>query len=127
MPREKLPERRRAVKIHFDHVLEWGPKNLPGKTIPYSATLGYYDDGRLGEIFLEYVKASTMMDIAVRDAAIVLSIGLQYGMDPEALVDSFLQDALGRPEGVLGQLMRKLRDENLLKIFPFDGLKPGRR
>lgn len=128
MTREKLPNRRRAVTIDFDHVIERGVNGLPGKSVPYRATLGYYDDGRLGEVFIESAqKVATGTDIAVRDAAIGVSIGLQYGVDAEVLVPSFLRDANGRSEGVLGQLMEKLREENLLKIFPFKGLHGSER
>lgn len=128
MSREKLPNRRRGITFEFEHVLEYGPNNLVAKSVPYLATTGYYDDGRLGEVFLvSAAKVSTQSDIAVKDAAIALSVGLQYGVPPEELVSSFLHDSMGRPEGALGQLLKRLQDENLLCIFPFDGLKGAAR
>lgn len=119
MTREKLPERRRSITVDFDHVLEYGPNGLPARSASYIATLGYYDDGRLGEIFIESAqKVATSTDIAIRDAAIGLSIGLQYGVPIQA--DSFLHDASDRPEGALGQLLAKITNDGLLTIAPWD-------
>lgn len=128
MSRERLPNRRRTITIDFNHVVEWGPNGLPGNAVPYRAGLGYYNDGRLGEIFIESAqKVATNLDIAIRDAAIAVSIGLQYGVDAEALVPSFLHNAAGRPEGALGQLLEKIKKDGLLRIFAFDGLEGSER
>lgn len=74
MTRELLPDRRAAESFEIE-----------AKGITYTATLGFYDDGRLGEIFLCGPKAGTDVEINARAAAVVTSIALQYGATPEVL------------------------------------------
>lgn len=99
MTRERLPTRRYSETLDFTHVTP------TGHPIPHSATLGYYPDGRLGEVFIGTGKVGTDVDVAVKDAAILASFALQHGATVEDLHAAMTRDARGRPEGVLGTLL----------------------
>lgn len=93
MTRTRLPARRRNETIRFEHA---------GHT--YFATLGYYEDGWLGELFLSSGKVGTALDVATRDSAIAISFALQYGCTAEMIRGAFLRDEDGTPHGALGRL-----------------------
>jgi hypothetical protein len=86
MSRERLPNRRAAEKINFEHC---GRK--------WTLTVGRFADGRVAEIFLDLPKASDLAEMA-RESALAVSLALQSGCP---LIT--LQHALrGREAGPLG-------------------------
>jgi hypothetical protein len=102
--REVLPQRRRSETFGFEHVHQDGSKT------PFTATVGYYEDGRPGEIFLSARKVTSAVDIMVRDSAILLSFALQYGVPARKLREAMLRGEDGRPHGVMGTLLDRLED-----------------
>jgi len=50
---------------------------------------GEYDDGRLGEIFIDMHKEGAAFRSLMNNFAIAISIGLQYGVPMEEFVDAF--------------------------------------
>ena len=104
MPRTRLPARRRAETFEFVHVT---PNNA---NIPLRATIGFYDDGRIGEVFLSSSKIGTDLDIAIKDGAILLSFALQFGATVEEIRASMTRSAAGKPEGAMGTLLDLLVD-----------------
>lgn len=100
MPREPLPNRRQTIRMQF-----W-----VGKII-YTATLGYYDDGRLGEVFLNAGKIGTESNVIARDSAIAISFALQHGCTVEMARTAFTRDADGNAEGPLGILFDMLVEQ----------------
>lgn len=97
--RDALPPRRASETFDFVH-------SVPGhQGINYIATIGFYDDGRPGEVFLNAEKLTTDLDIAARDSAILLSYALQFGADPASIALSMARDEEGRPLGVMGRLL----------------------
>lgn len=99
MTRERLPQRRASETFDFTHFTP------TGAGVPHKATLGYYGDGRIGEIFIGTGKVGTDVDVAVKDAAILASFALQSGVKVEDMRDAMTRDARGRPEGVMGTLL----------------------
>lgn len=97
--REHLPHRRRSETFEFDH------RYPDGSAFTYVATIGYYADGRPGEVFLQAAKTGTTIDINTRDSAIALSLALQYGCPLSVIAPTFLRSGDGRPEGPLGTLV----------------------
>lgn len=97
--RERLPNRRRSESFEFEH------RNYAGAPFPYLATLGCYADGRLGEVFIYAGKVGTELDVAIKDAAILLSFALQHGATVEDIRSAMTRDAKGKPEGVMGTLL----------------------
>jgi hypothetical protein len=92
--RERLPNRRAAEMIDFEH----GGRR-------WTACISRFPDGRVGEIFLNTPKTSTIGDLAA-DAAIVASIALQFGA-PAAVIRHALA---GRDTGPLATALALLQE-----------------
>ena len=82
--RNRLPNRRPAETIAFER-----------DGSQYQMTVGYFPDGRVGEVFLNADRADSLLDILTSDAAILASLALQYGCPLDALAH-----ALRRERGV---------------------------
>jgi ribonucleoside-diphosphate reductase alpha chain len=76
--RDKLPHRRKG----------YTQKAIVGGHKVYLRT-GEYDDGRLGEIFIDMHKEGAAFRSLMNNFAIALSIGLQYGVPLEEFVEAF--------------------------------------
>ncbi|GAA4524010.1 vitamin B12-dependent ribonucleotide reductase [Chelativorans composti] len=76
--REKLPNRRKG----------YTQKAVVGGHKVYLRT-GEYDDGRLGEIFIDMHKEGAAFRAMMNNFAIAISIGLQYGVPLEEYVEAF--------------------------------------
>ncbi|MEA2823605.1 MAG: ribonucleoside-diphosphate reductase alpha chain [Alphaproteobacteria bacterium] len=76
--REKLPHRRKS----------YIQKAIVGGHKVYLHT-GEYEDGRLGEIFVDMHKEGAAFRSLMNNFAIAISIGLQYGVPLEEFVDAF--------------------------------------
>lgn len=70
--------------------------------LPYTVTVSPHDDGSIGEIFIDNHKSGTAADTAARDSAIVFSIAVQSGADPQTIRRALCRDARGNPSGPLG-------------------------
>jgi ribonucleoside-diphosphate reductase alpha chain len=75
---EKLPTRRKG----YTQKAKIGGHTLFLRT-------GEYDDGRLGEIFLDMNKEGSALRALINNFAISVSLGLQYGVPLEEYVDAF--------------------------------------
>jgi hypothetical protein len=89
--RRRLPNRRAAENF-----------NLEVADLRYSCTIGRFPDGRLGEVFLSNHKSNSAADTNARDAAIVCSIAIQHGADPETIRRALCRDSARRASGPLG-------------------------
>ncbi len=76
--REKLPGRRKG----------YTQKAVVGGHKVYLRT-GEYDDGRLGEIFIDMHKEGAAFRSLMNNFAIAISLGLQYGVPLEEFVEAF--------------------------------------
>ena len=76
--RERLPDRRKG----------YTQKAVVGGHKVYLRT-GEYDDGRLGEIFIDMHKEGAALRSFINNFAIAVSLGLQYGVPLEEYVDAF--------------------------------------
>ena len=76
--REKLPERRKG----------YTQKAVVGGHKVYLRT-GEYDDGSIGEIFIDMHKEGAGFRAMMNNFAIAISVGLQYGVPLEEFVDAF--------------------------------------
>ncbi|KQT19563.1 ribonucleotide-diphosphate reductase subunit alpha [Methylobacterium sp. Leaf399] len=76
--REKLPDRRKG----------YTQKAVVGGHKVYLRT-GEYNDGRIGEIFIDMHKEGAAFRSLMNNFAIAISIGLQYGVPMEEYVDAF--------------------------------------
>ncbi len=76
--RERMPDRRKG----------YTQKAVVGGHKVYLRT-GEYDDGRLGEIFVDMHKEGAALRSLLNNFAIAVSLGLQYGVPLEEYVDAF--------------------------------------
>ena len=76
--REKMPERRKG----------YTQKAIVGGHKVYLRT-GEYEDGNLGEIFIDMHKEGAGFRAMMNNFAIAVSVGLQYGVPLEEFVDAF--------------------------------------
>jgi ribonucleoside-diphosphate reductase alpha chain len=76
--RERMPDRRKG----------YTQKAVVGGHKVYLRT-GEYDDGRIGEIFVDMHKEGAALRSLLNNFAIAVSLGLQYGVPLEEYVDAF--------------------------------------
>ena len=86
MTRQRLPNRRLAETFE-----------LTVAGLRYTCTVGRFPDGSIA--FLSSHKTNSAADINARDSAIVFSIAVQCGADPEAIRRALSRDSRGRASG----------------------------
>lgn len=92
--RENLAARREQTTI----TTAFGPS-------AYKISIGAYPDGRPAEVFISTDKASTDLEAIARDAAIMISIALQYGAKLEDLRSAATRDAQGFASSIIGHTL----------------------
>lgn len=99
--RELLPARRRNQTF-----------NMPfgGMNTMFTITLGYYDDGRVGEFFIDGAKIGSEMAAITHDAATIVSIGLQYGVPLDTFRHAVSRDLNNAALTVLGAVLDKINE-----------------
>ncbi|MBL4892575.1 MAG: vitamin B12-dependent ribonucleotide reductase [Rhizobiaceae bacterium] len=107
--REKLPDRRKGYTQKA---------NVGGHKV-YVRT-GEYDDGRIGEIFIDMHKEGAAFRAMMNNFAISISLGLQYGVPLEEYVEAFIftkfepagmvigNDAIKNSTSILDYIFREL-------------------
>ncbi len=85
--RHKMPDRRKG----------YIQKSQIGDHKVYLHT-GEYDDGKIGEIFIDTNKEGELVKAMMNNFAIAISLGLQYGVPLEEYVDAFI-DTKFEPSG----------------------------
>jgi len=97
--RRPLPARRNCQTFE----LPYGGLNRS-----HFVTVGYYDDGKMGEVFISGGKSGEMVEAIARDGAVLLSIALQYGADLEAIRHAITRDSMGQPSSIVGAVVDQL-------------------
>jgi ribonucleoside-diphosphate reductase alpha chain len=95
--RERLPNRRASESFTF----EYGG-------LRYHATISYFADGRVGELFITNTKPSSQSDVNARDAAVAASLALQFGCPIDVLRKALLRDPRGVASSPLGSALDHL-------------------
>lgn len=98
--RSRLPQRRDAVAVEIEH----GGHRC-------RAQLGRYADGTPGEIFIDMHKGGSSLDALVSDAAIAVSLGLQYGVPLHVLQHALRRTPSGAPASLIGAVVDCLTAE----------------
>jgi hypothetical protein len=89
--RRRLPNRRSSSQVAFEC-----------NGLRYIATVLFFPDGALAEIFLSNAKASSHSDSAAKDSAVVASLALQFGVPLETIRHALLRDSRGVASSPLG-------------------------
>ena len=102
MTRETLPPRRHCET--FD--IEFG-----GLSRFHTITAGYYDDGRVGEVFINGGKSGEQIQAIARDGAVLISLALQYGAPLETIARALTRDDRDQPTTILCTVVDQLQVE----------------
>ena len=74
---------------------------------------GEYDDGKVGEIFIDMNKEGELVKALMNNFAIAISLGLQYGVPLEEFVDAFIETKF-EPSGEISGNDRILNASSIL-------------
>jgi hypothetical protein len=97
--RARLPNRRRQESIEFYHA-----------GLGFTLGAGFYSDGRIAEIFLSSHRPGSPIEAIARDAAVTVSIALQFGVDLETIRAGLTRDHDGGPATLLGAALDALAE-----------------
>lgn len=95
MSRERLPNRRAGETCDFRF-----------RGAPYTVCAGRFADGRLAEVFID-CQSKGMLPIGddAKDAAVCLSIALQYGAPPDVIRSAVTRTSDGAATGIIGRIL----------------------
>lgn len=96
--RQRLPNKRRAETITFER-----------DGARFEMTVGYYPDGRVGEVFLNADRANSLLDFLMSDAAILASLALQYGAPLDEIMHALKRDTRGIAASPIGAALEQIR------------------
>jgi hypothetical protein len=97
--RERLSNRRHSINFGFEC-----------NGLRYTATVSFFQDGRLAEIFLGNRKSGSHSDSAAKDSAVVCSIALQYGVPVDVIRKALMRDPRGIASSPLGAALDKIAE-----------------
>ena len=99
--RRHLPDRRPSIT----RTVKWAGKE-------FSLTVGYFLNGRPGEIFMDGPKTGSDMRAILADTCVVISLALQHGIEPAALAHSLarvpVSETESAPASVIGAVVELL-------------------
>ncbi len=95
--RVQLPSRRQSSNYNIE---------FSGQQ--FAVTVGFYPDGRPGEVFANAGKTPQAVQHIVADACILISIALQHGISAENLVQSLAHFSDGKPYTIIGAICKIL-------------------
>ena len=98
--RSRLPDLRVHEVFEFDHLGHH-----------YTAGIGRYGQGRIGEVFLNASKSGTAIETHARDGAVILSLLLQHGCPIDAIRQTITRNPDGSAAGPFGTLLDLLAEK----------------
>jgi hypothetical protein len=100
--RKTLPNRREGEGFEIRH---------RGQRTPFIITLGKYQDGSIGEVFITGSKSGSEFDAVARDGAILLSLALQHGVPVETMKHAMTREPDGSASSIIGAVVDRLDRE----------------
>jgi ribonucleoside-diphosphate reductase alpha chain len=95
--RQRLPNRHASEQFTFT----WNG-------LPYVATISFFPDRQLAEIFLNNAKAGSHSDSSARDSAVVCSLALQHGVPLQTIRNALACDSQGQASSPLGEALDRI-------------------
>jgi hypothetical protein len=95
--RRRLPNRRECLTF-----------NIEFAGLSYVVSVSYFDIGQPSEIFISNHKRGGSVDVAVRDAGILVSLCLQHGCDAAVITRAMTRNGDGSASGVVGAILDKI-------------------
>jgi hypothetical protein len=99
-----LPQRREAETFDLD---------FGGLNKAHTITVGFYEDGSIGEVFISGGKSGEIVEAMARDAAVILSMALQYGANLEDIQKAITRDGQDDAQSIIGVVVDKLAESFL--------------
>jgi len=96
---QALPMRRRSETFNIAY---------GGLTKDHTVTVGFYDDGRPGEVFINGGKSGEQVEAIARDGAVVLSLALQHGASLDTIRVALTRDGQSAPQSIVGVVVDSL-------------------
>ena len=100
--RRALPARRSSETFEID---------FGGLAKGHTITVSFYDDGTLGEVFINGGKSGEQVEAIARDGAVLLSIALQYGASLDTIHHAITRDSQDQPQSIVGAVVDRLVQE----------------
>lgn len=104
--RERMPDRR----PNQTRELTWAESD--GQATTYTITIGFRLNGTSAEVFCDGAKTGSAMQALLADACVVVSLALQHGIEPSALVHSMAREPVTEtetaPASVIGAITEVL-------------------
>jgi hypothetical protein len=96
--RDRLPNKRACETVTFER---------DGSN--YQMTVGFYPDGRPGEVFLNADRGDSLLDVMTSDAAIAVSLALQYGTPLDEIRHALKRNSQGEAASPIGAALDRVR------------------
>jgi hypothetical protein len=97
--RRILPQRRFAETLNLTHGEQRGK---------YKVTIGYFPDGKIGEVFVNAAKVGSEAESIARDGAILLSLAIQHSVPIDTIRHAIGRNEDGSPSTIIGTVVDEL-------------------
>jgi len=97
--RDLLPQRRRNETFEI---------TFGGQNTVFSITVGFYDDDRVGEVFIDGAKAGSEMDAIAGDGAVLISMALQHGVPLKTIQRAVARWLSDEPRTIVGAVIDRI-------------------
>jgi ribonucleoside-diphosphate reductase alpha chain len=87
--------------------------NFSHAGLHFTLSVGFYENGRVGEVFISSTKPGSPIAALALDAAVILSIALQYSADLEVIRAALTKDHDGSPATLVGSALDAIKQLNL--------------
>ena len=94
MTRTRLPDRRAAETVALEH-----------DSARFMVTIGFYPDGKPGEVFTHGARSGSNLDALLAGACVVVSCLMQHNVDPAALAASMGRLGNTKPASIIGAVV----------------------
>src|ERR1700755_3366759 len=94
MTRQRLPDRRAAQTVALEH---GGAR--------FMVTIGFYPDGRPGEVFTHGIRSGSNLDALLADACVVVSCLIQHDIEPCEIASSMGRLGNAEPASIIGAVI----------------------
>jgi hypothetical protein len=102
-PEPKPPPKRRLImRSRLQNRRQNSSFELCHAGMKFTASIGFYADGRPGEVFLSSNRIGSPIEAMARDAAIMASLAMQHGADLETIRASLTRDCDGSAATAIG-------------------------
>ena len=97
----RLPQRRGAIAVELERAGHH-----------FRMQMGCFPDDALGEVFLDAAKQNSALDAFAADAAILVSLLLQFGVSPAEIGHALRRTPSGEPASLIGAVVDLLCAED---------------